>query len=246
MLAQPEGHAFYDRLSWEAPLSAADRRAGGRRSDGDARSACFRIPTLADRAAGIDASAAGERDPGRRSTWPTWARELFSKHLVAVEVAGTLLLVALVGAVAIVGADSTDARRERGPTRMNEAGPAAKLLDRRGAAVRHRPGRLLQPAEHDRDVPLGRDDAARRFGQPGGLGPFSQRLGRPDARDFHPDRRGLRSGDRPGRRADACSTSSGSLDIAVWQQLREENQPPYVDHEVPPTSATSPSRIGPS
>ena len=26
---------------------------------------------------------------------------------------------------------------------------------------------------------------------------------------------------------------SGSLDIAIWQQLREENLPPYVDHEVP-------------
>ena len=26
---------------------------------------------------------------------------------------------------------------------------------------------------------------------------------------------------------------SGSLDIAYWQQLREENQPAYRDHEVP-------------
>jgi len=25
----------------------------------------------------------------------------------------------------------------------------------------------------------------------------------------------------------------GSLDIALWQQLREDNQPAYVDHEVP-------------
>jgi NADH-quinone oxidoreductase subunit K len=25
----------------------------------------------------------------------------------------------------------------------------------------------------------------------------------------------------------------GSLDIAVWQNLREENQPPYVDRELP-------------
>ncbi len=25
---------------------------------------------------------------------------------------------------------------------------------------------------------------------------------------------------------------SGSLDIAVWQQLREDNQPPYVDREL--------------
>jgi NADH-quinone oxidoreductase subunit K len=26
---------------------------------------------------------------------------------------------------------------------------------------------------------------------------------------------------------------SGSLDIAIWQELREENQPAYVDREVP-------------
>jgi NADH-quinone oxidoreductase subunit K len=26
---------------------------------------------------------------------------------------------------------------------------------------------------------------------------------------------------------------SGSLDIAIWQELREENQPLFVDHEVP-------------
>jgi hypothetical protein len=25
---------------------------------------------------------------------------------------------------------------------------------------------------------------------------------------------------------------SGSLDVAVWQQLREENQPPYVDRDL--------------
>jgi len=26
---------------------------------------------------------------------------------------------------------------------------------------------------------------------------------------------------------------NGSLDIALWQQLREDNLPPYVDHELP-------------
>ena len=33
---------------------------------------------------------------------------------------------------------------------------------------------------------------------------------------------------------------SGSLDIAFWQQLREENQPGYVDHEVPELSDERP------
>ncbi len=71
---------------------------------------------------------------------------------------------------------------------------------------RHRPGRLPQPAEHDRDVPVGRDDAARRVAQPGRLGPLSQRLGRPDAGDLHPRRGGLRSGHRAGPGADAVPT----------------------------------------
>lgn len=26
---------------------------------------------------------------------------------------------------------------------------------------------------------------------------------------------------------------TGNLDIAVWQNIREENQPPYIDHELP-------------
>jgi NADH-quinone oxidoreductase subunit K len=30
---------------------------------------------------------------------------------------------------------------------------------------------------------------------------------------------------------------SGSLDIAVWQQLREDNQPPYTDPRLPPPSS---------
>jgi len=29
---------------------------------------------------------------------------------------------------------------------------------------------------------------------------------------------------------------SGSLDVAFWQSLREDNQPPHVDRELPPTS----------
>ncbi len=73
-----------------------------------------------------------------------------------------------------------------------------------GAALfSHRPGRFLEPAQHDRDVPLRRDDAAGRVGQPGGLGPLAQRLGRPDAGDLHSHRGGLRGGHRLGARSDA-------------------------------------------
>jgi NADH:ubiquinone oxidoreductase subunit 6 (subunit J) len=41
-------------------------------------------------------------------------KELFSKHLVSVEIAGTLLLVALVGTVAIVSHSQQAGRRRQG------------------------------------------------------------------------------------------------------------------------------------
>ncbi len=122
MLATPEGHAYYDRLSWEAPLSSV----------------------LAGVLVGLltitTASALTSPPEGDKATAPAWlaakttddyqakreknilndnhlagiGRELFSKHLIAVEVAGTLLLVALVGAVAIAqsaaGATSASSR----------------------------------------------------------------------------------------------------------------------------------------
>ena len=50
---------------------------------------------------------------------------------------------------------------------------AAKLPAGRRFAVRHRPGRLPQPPQYDRHVPLRRDDAAGRVGQPSGLGSIS-------------------------------------------------------------------------
>jgi NADH-quinone oxidoreductase subunit J len=100
MLASPEGHAFYDRLSWEAPLSATTGSLligvlsfalvgifNPRTSD------FAQIPAVeAERAAEILAPEHMAHLGG----------SLFGQHLLAVELAGTLLLVALVGAVAIV------------------------------------------------------------------------------------------------------------------------------------------------
>ena len=191
---------------------------------------------------------------GLRSTWPISARELFSRYLVAVEVAGTLLLVALVGAVAIVGQSASRRRprcrgdsgsirstaRNRRTLPADAAGgdawlncTARQLSGRRGHAVRHRADRLSEPAEHDRHVPLGRDDAARRVGEPGGLGPVSQRLRRPDAGDLHHCRGGLRGGHRPGPGADAVSNAAASSTSPSGSALREANQPPYVDRKLP-------------
>jgi NADH-quinone oxidoreductase subunit J len=103
MLAHPEGDAYYDRLSWEAMLSAC---AGAVlvgiltmttlqafRDPGPTISTKAQSPKVAQaRTTGILASEHVASLGG----------QLFSSHLVSVEVAGTLLLVALVGAIAIV------------------------------------------------------------------------------------------------------------------------------------------------
>jgi NADH-quinone oxidoreductase subunit J len=107
MLAQPEGKAAYDRVSWEAPISAV---AGvvmvgilsmtiggvfGPRGPSAPAAAHVRpivAPTDADLAAGVLTPQHVARLGG----------ELFGRHLIAVEVTGTLLLVALVGAAVIV------------------------------------------------------------------------------------------------------------------------------------------------
>jgi NADH-quinone oxidoreductase subunit J len=101
MLAQPEGHASYDRTSWEALLSAA----AGTVMVGIltmAVSGAIRVPA----AQKPQAPPKAEQLAGGVLISEHTARlgeELFGRHLIAVEVAGVLLLVALVGAAAIVG-----------------------------------------------------------------------------------------------------------------------------------------------
>lgn len=90
MLAQPEGHSPYDRISW----------------------AGFAIPTATIGAALLIGTLIGlfpEFSPVARpeeilheAHVARLGGELFAKHLVSVEVVGTILLVALVGAIAIV------------------------------------------------------------------------------------------------------------------------------------------------
>lgn len=103
MLAQPEGHAFYDRLSWETLLSAATGAVMVgiltftlvqlKESSTD-RSLVDPVPTqvVLDREQEILAS----------EHMAHLGAQLFSRYLMSVEIAGTLLLVALVGTVAIV------------------------------------------------------------------------------------------------------------------------------------------------
>jgi NADH-quinone oxidoreductase subunit J len=96
MLAQPEGHDPYDRISWGAlakpvaVISAALLVGVLALSLASVRGAPPHVAT------GAKPALAAQRHMA------SLGNELFSKHLLAVEVAGTLLLVALVGAIAIV------------------------------------------------------------------------------------------------------------------------------------------------
>jgi len=109
MLAQPQGHAFYDRVSWEALISASVGAvmigiltmvigdAFAPRVVGEAKK---EIPGVVDRVTGEDVPQRTDEVLSERHMDHLGA-QLFSRHLIAIEIAGTLLLAALVGAVAI-------------------------------------------------------------------------------------------------------------------------------------------------
>ena len=101
MLAQPEGQAFYDRISWGGTPAGLATMAG----------LLFVVATVwsvwsLDPAPGEVAST----DPNvvkvlDEQHVAALGGMLFSKHLITIQVAGTLLFAALVGAVAIAGRD---------------------------------------------------------------------------------------------------------------------------------------------
>lgn len=105
MLAQPEGHSLYDRISWgwaPKPLSAVVSAA--------ILSAGFAaFGRYADAGATDEARAEEILNPQHMTHLSS---ELFGRHVVGVELAGTLLLAALVGAIAIVIHGKTGASRE--------------------------------------------------------------------------------------------------------------------------------------
>ncbi len=209
MLAQPEGHAFYDRVSWEGMLASvtgavlvgvltmttvavlapgkdprimtalaaeqpagkllpADQVRGARVTKGldgkqivelqTADAAAFKadeprlkeLSTLltASLAKPLDTSAEqiqivvnaislpAVRNPGDRSKnilnpehVAKLGGEMFSRHLISVEIAGTLLLVALVGAIAILSIDRSAKPRPQDTvaTKLGERGPRPSL-----------------------------------------------------------------------------------------------------------------------
>jgi NADH-quinone oxidoreductase subunit J len=102
MLAQPEGKTAYDRVSWEAMLAAAtgvvilaalSMTIGRVLAPTNAIHSLPSVPTAQELAANILSSAHVARLGG----------ELFGHYLIAIEVAGILLLVALIGAAVIIG-----------------------------------------------------------------------------------------------------------------------------------------------
>lgn len=102
MLAQPEGRTRYDRLSWEALISATT----GVVIVGVLSMTLVHVfddeeklqpPVVATRAERYQPGGVLSNNHVPEVGW-----HLYGRHLIAVEVAGTLLLVALVGAAAIV------------------------------------------------------------------------------------------------------------------------------------------------
>ena len=101
MLAQPKGQAPYDRVSWAPPLAALT----GALMVGLLTLVLvgvFQNPAVDERPQAAFTTAQLEREILADQHMAHLGAQLFSTHLVAVEVAGTLLLVALVGTVAIV------------------------------------------------------------------------------------------------------------------------------------------------
>jgi len=110
MLAQPKGQATYDRVSWEGLVSAS------------AGAVMVGILTLT--LGGYFQSQRQDRTvkaPHTEELGEILAdrhvehlgAQLFSRHLISVEVAGTLLLVALVGAIAIAARTAEKAGTEQ-------------------------------------------------------------------------------------------------------------------------------------
>ena len=106
MLAQPEGNASYDRISWGwfpktfGVLSAAAMVGILAMLLGNMKDTAER-PIPAASAAEVQERLSAESGVLSEHHMANLGRHLFGQHLISVEVAGTLLLAALVGAVAI-------------------------------------------------------------------------------------------------------------------------------------------------
>ena len=107
MLAQPEGHSPYDRITWGSLSKILGIATAGALVGiltfmlGPLKTAALVQPAEADVARATANLTADDGILADKHV-ANLGRHLFGEHLVSVELAGTLLLVALVGAVAIV------------------------------------------------------------------------------------------------------------------------------------------------
>jgi NADH-quinone oxidoreductase subunit J len=111
MLAQPEGRASYDRLSSEALVSAATGIVMVGMLSITVASVLSPTAQKRDLVAAASLSAGNREDSvlGPQHVAQVGA-ELFGRHLIAVEVAGTLLMATLVGAAVILAQAKTEQR----------------------------------------------------------------------------------------------------------------------------------------
>ncbi len=97
MLAQPEGQAPYDRITWGVYTKSVAALVAA---------LLVGLLTVAISGAAVSqspaASSAAESDVMQPAHMARFGTELFTRHLLSVEVAGALLLVALVGAISIM------------------------------------------------------------------------------------------------------------------------------------------------
>ncbi len=115
MLAQPEGHAHYDRMSW-ASFSVPAALIG-------AAAVIAIVLTSLESLKKIDETSPTPEIVASQEHMAEFGGHLFAYHLVAIEVVGTLLLVALVGAISIViQGRKTQAESPRGAEPMSNTG----------------------------------------------------------------------------------------------------------------------------
>ena len=99
MLANPKGEAYYDRVSWEAWISAPAAALMVAVLTVSLSQNVAAAPAMPQTQADLDKNILSSEHMAHLG------KHLFSEYLMAVEVAGTLLLVGLVGAVAIIASD---------------------------------------------------------------------------------------------------------------------------------------------
>jgi NADH-quinone oxidoreductase subunit J len=99
MLANPKGEAYYDRVSWEAWITAPAAAVLVAVLTISLSQSLPAAPANSHTAADLETNVLADQHMAHLG------KHLFSEYLIAIEVAGTLLLVALVGAIAIVAHD---------------------------------------------------------------------------------------------------------------------------------------------